>query len=509
MESRRNFIKILAATGFFSTVPSVLLSSWGTAQNFLECYTSKMSAAPGESVVLHISTNCKKYAIAIRRIGAAPQIVWTKKGLTGKAYKVPSNMATHGCDWPAAVQVNIPATWASGIYAVALTGEGGDKAIKNESFFIVRPSQPGKNADILFQVSTNTYQAYNGKGGSSLYSGPNFPRVSFNRPLNIFEQRFFLEGVGESINPNTNCFHTWDEPFIIWAEKEGYKIDYCANLDLEFHPELLTAYKLVLSVGHDEYWSWGMRDAIETFVQKGGNAAFFSGNTCCWQVRPEDEGRSLVCYKMAHEKDPVFHTPDRSKLTTLWGHPIIGRPENEMTGVGYTYGGYNGFFNKFKQGEDAGTYVVHQPDHWVFKNTGLKKGDRFGKLKANEQPGIAGYECDGCEFVMESGVPVATGRDGTPKNMHILATAKAQWAEVDSSVVFATNLRKLLPQPENGQAIPEDPINAIGSGVLGLYEKENGGTVLTVGATDWPYGLAEGDAITRQIVKNILDKLTT
>ena len=35
----------------------------------------------------------------------------------------------------------------------------------------------------------------------------------------------------------------------------------------------------MLSVGHDEYWSWEMRDAVEGFVAAGGNVAFFSGNT--------------------------------------------------------------------------------------------------------------------------------------------------------------------------------------------------------------------------------------
>ena len=56
-------------------------------------------------------------------------------------------------------------------------------------------------------------------------------------------------------------------------------------LFLEFHPELLKHYKLILSVGHDEYWSAPMRDHLEKFIGDGGNVAFFSGNVCCWQVR--------------------------------------------------------------------------------------------------------------------------------------------------------------------------------------------------------------------------------
>ena len=64
-----------------------------------------------------------------------------------------------------------------------------------------------------------------------------------------------------------------------------------------------------LRLGSD--WSGGMRDTLEAFTASGGNAAFFSGNTCCWQVRPEDrvdsgtagsgetrtEARAFTCWK--------------------------------------------------------------------------------------------------------------------------------------------------------------------------------------------------------------------
>jgi len=51
----------------------------------------------------------------------------------------------------------------------------------------------------------------------------------------------------------------------VWAEGNGYTLDYAVNSDLEDHPELLQSYKLVLSVGHDEYWSSGMRDSLEAW----------------------------------------------------------------------------------------------------------------------------------------------------------------------------------------------------------------------------------------------------
>ena len=49
---------------------------------------------------------------------------------------------------------------------------------------------------------------------------------------------------------------------------------------------------MMLSVGHDEYWSWGMRDRADEFVEAGGGWAILSGNTCFWQVRYEDDFRA-------------------------------------------------------------------------------------------------------------------------------------------------------------------------------------------------------------------------
>ena len=111
----------------------------------------------------------------------------------------------------------------------------------------------------------------------------------------------------------------WSLPFVEWAEREGYMIDVVTNADLEEHPELLgpeSPYGLYLSVGHDEYWSGPMRDTVEAFIARGGNAAFLSGNTAFWQVRLEDPtgpdgagpAATMVGYKGFFKQDPVFDT---------------------------------------------------------------------------------------------------------------------------------------------------------------------------------------------------------
>jgi hypothetical protein len=468
----------------------------------VEGYGDRMSCAPGERIAFHVSTNAERYSLEIARVGAERKVVWEKNDLPGAKHPMPADAATHGCHWPAAVSLEIPKDWSSGYYSVMMRGtRGGEASPPQEMFFIVRPpaeAGAGSGAKILLQLSSNTYQAYNNWGGSCLYSGPKFPRVSFDRPFAIYETP--RTPGADWYNPNTNCCHTWDLPFLAWAERAGYAVDCCANLDLERHPELLKRYRVVLSVGHDEYWSGGMRDALEKFIAAGGNAAFLSGNSVCWQVRTEDAGRALVCYKMAYDQDPVFNPAadaDNRTLTALWSNPLLKRPENHLSGVGFPYGGYNTFFGEFMEGPGSETYAVHRPDHWLLAGTGLKAGDRFG-----EKGGIAGYECDGCEFVTENGLPVPTGRDGTPKDFQIVATAPARWSPRDGSLDWAKGLRAGL----RGEPAPADTINRDGSAVLGTYTR--GGTVVTAGSTDWAYGLAAGDAVTDRIVRNILDRLS-
>src|SRR5439155_20693009 len=166
----------------------------------------------------------------------------------------------------------------SGAYLASLRGIGLGETNSSERriLFVVKRPRSGKDFKILFHVTTSTFEVYNPWGGKSLYDYNSSGRaeadiVSFERP--------FDEGVidGQLLG--------WQEPFIKWCQGNGFEIDYCASTDLHADASLLECYQLLLSVGHDEYWSKEMRDNIEAFIANGGNVAFFSGNVCYWQVR--------------------------------------------------------------------------------------------------------------------------------------------------------------------------------------------------------------------------------
>lgn len=434
----------------------------------LEGYADQLSYRPGDTVRLHVSCSAPTYAVEVARLGAKREIVLQKGDLSGKEQPIPADASSHGCRWPASFSFVIPADWRSGYYTARLQAKGKDgQPARSELFFVVRAAEPGKRTKVLLQLATNTYNAYCNWGGYSLYAynGRNNVqgrRVSFDRPI-------------------AGQFATWEQPFVEWAEKAGYAIDYAVNSDLEFRPELLKHYRLVLSVGHDEYWSAPMRDHLEKFIADGGNVAFLSGNTCCWQVRSEDAGRSLVCFKQAYKADPLFKTSDLRLLSTLWSHHLVGRPENTLTGVGFLYGGYHRSHGQLMDG--SGAFTVHRPDHWLFAGTKLTRGASFGGKDT-----IVGYECDGCELTWKDGLPYPTGRDGTPRTFAVLATAPARWHPDDC---------EWYERWEKGRS---------GNAVLGVYSC--GGTVVTVGSTDWSHGLRGGDPAVIRITRNLLDRLS-
>lgn len=454
------------------------------ANLFVEGYAWPLSAKAGETVGLHVSTPNGEFQYEIFRLGAQSIAMKLNEGdqstvykAAGRAYPVPEKASSEGCGWPAAAQFTVPAHWPSGYYEVRFTTNDngglythrGRRSAQSSCYFVVRPSQPGKETKILLQLATNTYNAYNNWGGFSLYAyngraGNQGHKVSFLRPP-------------------ASQYSSWEHPFVKWAEQNGYKLDFATNEDLEFRPEMLASYKLVLSVGHDEYWSAPMRDNLEAYIAKGGNVAFFSGNSVCWQVRAEDKGTALTSWKQHAEGDPQFVSGELKTLSTLWSHHLVKRPENQLTGVGFLFGGYHISHGMMMGG--SGGYTVHRPKHWAFEGTGLLQGDLLGARHT-----VVGYECDGCEMTIgPDGLPAPTGNDGTPKNFTILATAPAIWEKNDAHWYEKFDRDRL------------------GAAVLGTYTSEKGGTVITAGSTDWAHGLRGGDPVVERVTKNVLDRL--
>jgi Domain of unknown function (DUF4082)/Bacterial Ig domain/Bacterial Ig-like domain (group 3)/Calx-beta domain/Cadherin-like domain/Purple acid Phosphatase, N-terminal domain len=227
--------------------------------------------------------------------------------------------------------------------------------------FIVRDD--ARKADVLFQTSDTTWQAYNqypglADGGSSLYcNGPldnsagdyscasRSAKVSYNRPFDTRD------------HDKSSWLFNAEYPMIRWMEANGYDLKYWSGVDTDrfgANPTIgltsAVAPKAFLSVGHDEYWSAQQRTNVETARNSGINLAFFSGNEMFWKTRyePSIDGsntsyRTLVSYKETFATGTARLDPNPANpwtgtwRDTRFSPPLDGgRPENAVTGQLWT-----------------------------------------------------------------------------------------------------------------------------------------------------------------------------
>ena len=476
----------------------------------IAAYCWPQSARPGEAIDIFCHTTAKQFRIEVVRQGVDSKTAAVHERIPGQEQTITSDIAAEGCRWNPTLELVIDPSWPSGFYLVRLEDNRGNKA---EAFFVVRADSFG---DALLVLSTSTWNAYNTWGGQSFYTGghvtspmrplqPGFltkadpyrHRIARFKDWREEDARSFAAAGYDGWSMAAG-WANWEMLFVRWAEGRGYKLSYAVSQDLDQHPDLLDGYSAYISVGHDEYWSAGMRNTVENYIDAGGNAAFFSGNTSFWQVRFSDDYRQMTGYKCDIEDDPHYDPKHAPSLSTMWSDPLVGRPESEMTGVSFTRGGYAHMPNA-PQG--SGGYRVWQPDHWAFESTSLKTGDTLGAQEI-----VVGYECDGCEVTESSGRPVPAG-DDTPAGFEILATAPARLWETEQALgSLADNYigeLNWVAERIGGEDSPENRRRfAKGHAVLGTF-KRGKGKVFTTGCTDWAYGLIGSDVST--VTANVLD----
>jgi hypothetical protein len=498
-----------------------------------EGYATPTSVRAGDVVEIHCSSTVPEIAIEVARVGDGREVVFRKDRVEVRDHAIPGDASSHGCRWPATLSIAVDPAWRSGFYEIVFEAPDVEPAIaRSHGYFVVRAAEPGRDASIVLALSTTTWNAYNDWGGPNLYMAAS--RVAFDRPLpkgfvarpeapNDRLANATLPGdrdmtgwldyfVANGVDPWCGAagWFNWERRFVRWAEANGHRIDYLTSLDLHEGPDALDPYRLYLSVGHDEYWSWEMRDTVEGFVGRGGNAAFFSGNTAFWQVRVEDG--AMVCWK---DRAPAMDPVQGARMSGLWSHPAIGRPENEMTGVSFARAGYARSGGAAPAG--SGGYTIHRPDHWIFEGTELRYGDVLGAA-----PVVVGYETDGCALRMVDGLPVPTHEDGTPDGFVVLGSAPARlWSNLQSDSDVPALMRpgvymadadgnvpaelEVVAAQIGGDLRPETLARfAHGHCVMGVHHR--GGTVFTTGCTDWAYGLGRDPQVDR-VTTNLLTTL--
>ena len=307
---------------------------------------------------------------------------------------------------------------------------------------------------------------------------------------------------GHSKKYTSSGWASYDSHFFRWAERAGYAIDLASQHELHFEPDLLEGYDCVVFVGHDEYWTWEMRDAVDAYVERGGHVARFAGNFM-WQTRLENDGARQVCYKYrARAEDPAYRGGDVTRATNSWEAPEIGRPGAATFGLNATAGLYAGWGGCAPRGVRG--FPIYRPEHWAFSGTGLYYGDVLGA-----DSHIFGYEVDGLDHVVRNGLPEATGAGGAPAGCRSWRSAWPRRSRRTPTCLPASSTTRMAAStPRRSTAAPSDEnLDKVkrGNGMIVNF-KRGKGEVFHAGSCEWVAGLLRRDAMVEKVTKNVLDR---
>lgn len=363
----------------------VRLDADGIRSPFIEGYCSKQSVQAGEELQVMVSTNpAARFEIEIFRMGyyggrgaRLMKLLGPFEGIKQPDAPISENRLRE-CDWEASVKFTIPEDWISGVYLGRLTTlpESSDEPYwQSYVIFIVRDNRP---ADIIFQCSDNTWQAYNKWPNDwSLYTDPRGAhaagvKASFNRPYGKYCQIF---EVPQSVGSGE--FLLWEFPLAFWLEEQGYDVTYVSNSDI-LSSDQLTRSKVFLSVGHDEYWDLRQYEAVKDAIEKGVSVLWLSGNS-------------------VHAVSPLTPSSNCEVNRTISRAGVFGGMDEATV---REYANFYADITFYGPNESAiigartvtpctggGDWTCTLPNHWLFEETGMKVGDKI--------TGLVGWESHG------------------------------------------------------------------------------------------------------------------
>ena len=359
----------------------------GSGDPKIQGFATDISVNAGETISFKIATESTSYRIDIYRLGyyggAGARKIATVKPSAPLPQRQPpclidDSVRLYDCgNWSISSSWTVPREAVSGIYVARMVREEPEEASSwlpdnsrtaglvrpvpaphaygalglgklanalkepraSHIYFVVR--EDSSHADLLFQTSDTTWEAYNRAGVTSTYGSfdPAHPmerayKVSLNRPYATRDYRA------------VNLVFNAEYPMVRWLESNGYDVTYSTGVDSDRRGALIRNHKVFLSVGHDEYWSAAQRANVEAARDAGVHLAFFSGNDVFWKIRWEPSAdpshtpyRTLVTYKETHANAKI--DPLANVWTGTWRdarafNPEGPKPENALKGTIFT-----------------------------------------------------------------------------------------------------------------------------------------------------------------------------
>ena len=315
----------------------------GAGDSDIQGFSTDISVNVGQTMGFKIKTNAAAYTIDIYRTGWYQGLGARKITSISPSAQLPqvqpeclSDVETQLYDcgtWGLSASWAVPSNAVSGVYIALLKRK--DNGDSSHITFIVRDDS--SHAQVVFQTSDPTWQAYNTYGGADFYQGASIGRafkISYNRPV---VTRGDVDG--------RDAYFASEYAMVRFLEQNGYDTTYISGVDTDRHGSLLTNHKVFLSVGHDEYWSGAQRANISAAADAGVNVQFLSGNDDYWRTRYEPsttdntDYRTITSYKETWSNAKIDPS---TEWTGTWRDPRFaspanggGMPENALSGTIY------------------------------------------------------------------------------------------------------------------------------------------------------------------------------
>ena len=378
--------------------------------SLIEGYASHQSVFPGDSIAFYVSTEPKRsFTIDLYRMGyysgTGGRHVKHIGPLPGTKQPTPpiGKLRIRECKWDPALEFQIPEDWASGVYLGKLTTipeSESEPYWQSYIIFVVCSRQP---AEVVFQVSDNTWQAYNRwPVNESLYTNPAGAQapgvaVSFDRPYGKYVQI-----TDNPLSIGSGEFLLWEFPLCYWLEKEGYNVSYVSNSDL-INDDVIDGAKVFLSVGHDEYWDTAQYETIRNAISDGLNVLWLCGNSV-FIDSPFSPSSAGVANRIIERRGcfgELRQDETDSYARILGALKSTAPDERSIMGVRSVVP-FNG----------GGDWTCRNPNHWVFAGTEMKAGESIPGLVGWEHHGEPDPELDDLEILAEGRVWAGGTREG-------------------------------------------------------------------------------------------------
>ncbi len=299
----------------------------------------------GDELKVHILTPTQSMTLVLSPITDPASALYFKE-FTRERH--PGLLITEWEDNQVLVTIKTSQDWQPGLYEVILASVGLEP---KRGYFVLSPTDPGRDAITAVVVDDIQYQVDNPYGGANMYLPADSPFRRTNRTP------FY--------KPYAATTHQEVVALIKWLEMLNIPFEVLSIMDLHSRGDAIGDYATIVFPGPSNYWTRNIYDSLESFVLGGGNLVLLSGTAGRYQVRFEGDPPQLVCYKSFD--DPITFM-DPSLTTTEWRSPVLQREELFLLGA---------MVDQRARGPAKTDFYIFNPHHWAFWRCYLWFGDKF------------------------------------------------------------------------------------------------------------------------------------